>query len=104
MPEALRAEDDARSFSVGHGLGIASLVTGLLALPSALGLSMCCFFLGWLTLPLSVFGLLLGGAGLTVLMAQHRKGLILPISGIAANVVAICLVVLLSVLEIGRNS
>ncbi|HZT83753.1 MAG TPA: hypothetical protein VFA26_26215 [Gemmataceae bacterium] len=80
------------------GLGIGSLATGVIALMSAVGVSalcFCCPISGWVTLPVSITGAILGGAGVIVALATGKRGLAFPIAGTAVNVVAIALAIIL---------
>ena len=73
-------------------LGGFSLVIGVVAIFMALGLTLCCFALGWLTVPFSGVGITLGTIGLVIPLATKRSGIILPACGIAANAVALLVV------------
>jgi serine/threonine protein kinase len=74
-------------------LGGFSLVIGVVAIFMALGLSLCCFALGWLTVPFSGVGLTLGTIGVVVPLVTKRSGVILPACGVAANAVALLVVI-----------
>ena len=74
-------------FNVTNGL-----IIGAFYVLMALGLSLCCFALGWLTVPFSGVGITLGTIGLVVPLVAKRSGVILPACGIAANAVALLVV------------
>src|SRR6266849_4524244 len=69
---------------IPYGLGIPSLVLGIIALS-----------FGWvpqggvISMPLSGLGLLLGIAGLVVAIIQHGRGMSFPIAGSAVSFVAL---------------
>ena len=75
-------------------LGGFSVVIGVMALTFSLGLSMCCFILGWATVPFSAIGLTLGVVGVIVPVATKSRGLTLPIVGMSINGLALLVVLL----------
>jgi hypothetical protein len=86
---------------VALGLGTASLVIGILAVFFSLGLSLCCFVLGWATIPFSALGLTLGLVGVAVPLATGKRGLPLPIAGACVNALALVIVLLGPVWQFG---
>jgi hypothetical protein len=86
---------------VALGLGTASLVIGIMAVFFSLSLSLCCFVLGWATIPFSALGLTLGLVGVAVPLATGKRGLTLPIVGASVNAVALVIVLLGPVWQFG---
>ena len=70
------------------GLGIAALVLGILA-------CLTCWipFVGMLSIPLSVLGILFGGIGFLVSLVGRRSGVGMPIAGLIVCVVAVVIAV-----------
>jgi hypothetical protein len=65
------------------GLGIGSLVLGVIAMPFAF-----CVCLSFVSVPLASVGMLLGIVGLVVALLNQRRGLVLPIIGCVVNLLA----------------
>jgi hypothetical protein len=86
-PRRVRASAAAQENGAALGLGIASLVLGILAIPIA---AVPC--IGVWSLPVSGVGLVLGVIGLVIVLASKRGGLGFPIAGSSVNVVALGLV------------
>jgi hypothetical protein len=74
------------------GFGAVSLVIGLLAVFFSVGLGICCFLLGWMTVPFSAIGLVLGIIGLVIPLATKSRGIALPIAGTCVNALALLIV------------
>ena len=84
-----RRADERPSSGLALGMGISSLVLGILNLPAATCLGWCCFLFGFLTLPLSAVGAILGIVGIMVPLFTGKRGIGLPIAGTTLNVIAI---------------
>ena len=93
LPVVAAAAPEKERSALAGVLGGFSLVIGVVAIFMALGLSLCCFALGWLTVPFSGVGLTLGTIGVVVPLATKRRGVLLPACGFAANAVAILVVI-----------
>jgi hypothetical protein len=91
--------DSNKSSSVVQGLGVASLVTGVIGLTS----HFCCLT-GCLALPLSALGLILGVAGITILIAKRGEGLGLPIAGASVSLVGLLVGVAFMVIAARQSS
>jgi hypothetical protein len=97
--------DPARRMSgVALGLGTASLVIGILAVFFSLSLSLCCFVFPWASVPFSALGLTLGLVGVVVPLATGKRGLLLPTAGACVNALALMIVLVTTVLNVGLLS
>jgi type II secretory pathway pseudopilin PulG len=90
------AHETEPSTGLQIGLGAGSLVLGVIAL--LFGFIPCCGI--WFAVAFGAIGIIVGGVGLVVALANQRAGFILPAIGLAINLVAILVAVLLYVLAV----
>ncbi len=91
------AADKKPVSGVGIGLGIASLVLGILTAVT----SLVCICVGWLAIPLGVIGLILGVVGAIVPLAQGRRGIGLPIAGAIVSLLATTFAIVAPIVLVG---